>query len=89
MDQSGWIIAETELEKLTEKQTVKSRAVQECGKIQLERIEITETVEELEHREQQTPAVHADLSNFGCMGHWRRCRPLAKSFLIQDCQKFF
>ena len=54
-DQNFWIVAE--------RQEMNSRAVEECEKIQRERIKISQQMKELEQRERHTAAVLGDLSD--------------------------
>ena len=63
MDQRDWIMDETELESLTQKQKMNSRAVELCEKVHRERIAVAETTHGLEQREPCTAAVPGDLSD--------------------------
>ena len=54
-------MAETEVERLTQKQRMKSRAAEECGKFQLEGLAIAEKLKDLEQRAQCPAAVLGDL----------------------------
>ena len=48
MDHMDWIMTETELEILTEKRKMKSRAVEECEKMQCERIALAKKLKDLD-----------------------------------------
>ena len=63
MDQKDWITAETEAVMLTEQQKMKSHAFAKREKMQSERSEIPERLNELEQRERYTAAVLGDLSD--------------------------
>ena len=60
VEQRDWILAETEVERLTQKMKMKSR---ECEQIQRPRVAIAEKLKGLEQREQCTLAEHGDNSD--------------------------
>ena len=62
-DHKDCVMAEPKVDMLTEKQKMQSRAVEECEKIQRERIEIAEKLKEREQREPHSAAVLGDLSD--------------------------